>query len=169
MTEHRPNLNSRSPESWLYTVTLWGDANETIDVLSFLAIRGDQVGSPPEAVVGSWAKSDERTAERFRLNPAFVEFMHDVIETVAPDDAGFKGAAREQGEGWVAIIDLRTPEGPQGNVPPEDIIGAFKIKRGKILRDSYWRNDRHRLYTRNGVVQLPPTLRDALVEALRSL
>ena len=62
------------------------------------------------------------------------------------------------------MIDLRTPDGPQGRVPTEDIIGAFEIKEGKILADSYWRNEEHKLYTKKkGCLSLPGPLQAALL------
>src|SRR5262245_34040212 len=65
------------------------------------------------------------SVHEFRANPALVAFMHKVIETLGPSTPELQDAAQRQGNGFVYIIDLRTPEGPMGRVPPEDIIGAF--------------------------------------------
>lgn len=140
--------------------------NDT-DVLSILT--PDEVhslgGLPPDAVAGTLS-GDDRTVDGFRPNPRFVALMHEVIRTAASSDPGLSAAARAQGDGWVYVIDLRTPEGPQGNIPPEDIIGAFEVRQGELVPDSYRANDGHRVFTENGLVTLPPSLRAALVERL---
>jgi hypothetical protein len=122
-------------------------------------------GLPAEAIVGI-LQGEELTVEALRPNPRFVEFMHRVIRIAAPEDPELQTAAAEQGDGWVYIIDLRTPEGAQGRVPPDDIIGAFEVRSGQIVAGSYWPNENYRAFTRNGVVQLPPSLREAFIRAL---
>ncbi len=67
------------------------------------------------------------------------------------------------------IVDLRTPEGPEGRVPPEGIIGAFEMKNGEIVRDSYSGNDNHLVFSAHGLVQLPPFLHEALIRELKRL
>ena len=139
------------------------------NVLSILSPAEAQAlgGLPSEAVLGTVRNGDKGVAlDRFVPNPLFVEFMHKVIGTAGPDDADLQAAAAEQGEGWVYIIDLRTPEGPLGRVPPEDIIGAFQVREGHIVRESYWANVDHRIATSNGLVSLPPSLRAAWVNQL---
>jgi hypothetical protein len=66
----------------------------------------------------------------------------------------------------VYTIDLRTIEGPQGRVPPDDIIGAFEVRLGQIVAGSYWSNENYRAFTSNGLVQLPPSLRKAFLREL---
>jgi len=136
-------------------------------VLSFLA--PDQVARlgrlPPEGMVGRLS-GDTLDEAGFQANPAFVEFLHEVIRTAGPDDPGLRAAAAAQGEGWVYVIDLRTPGGPQGRVPPEDIVGGFKVEAGRMVEGSYWPNAKHRVFTRHGMVQLPPPLHEALVQEL---
>jgi hypothetical protein len=122
-------------------------------------------GLPVEGIAGRF-ESESMSVATFRQNPAFVEFMHQVIRTAGPKDPGLQAAAQGQREGWVYIIDLRTPEGPSGRVPPEDIIGAFEVRDGRIMADSYQPNSEHGVYTEDGLVRLPPFLRRALVERL---
>jgi hypothetical protein len=103
----------------------------------------------------------------FRANQAFIDFMHDVIRSVGPRDPELRAAAQAQGDGWVYVIDLRTPAGPQGRVPPEDIVGGFEVTGGRVVDGSYWVNEKHRVFTRHGMVRLPPSLQAALVDELR--
>jgi hypothetical protein len=122
-------------------------------------------GLSAEAIAGG-IEGETISVDTFRQNPAFVQLMHQVIRTTGPKDPGLQAAAREQGDGWVYIIDLRTPEGPSGRVPPEDIIGAFEVRNGQIISGSYQASATHRVYTRNGLVCLPPYLRRAFVDQL---
>jgi hypothetical protein len=64
------------------------------------------------------------------------------------------------------VIDLRTPEGPQGRVPLEDVVGGFQVEDGRLVEGSYWANEDHRVFTRNGRVRLAPSLEQALVQEL---
>jgi hypothetical protein len=134
-------------------------------VLSFLTpAECGSLGLPGVAVQGTFT-DEECSAGGFRPNPVFIEFMHEVIRRAGPTDADMQDAAAGQQNGWLYVIDLRTPDGPQGQVPLEDIIGAFEVKNGGILPDSYWPNEQHRVLTENGPVQLPPSFRQALVDA----
>jgi len=104
------------------------------------------------------------TIERL-LRRVFIDFMHEVIRASAPLEAGLRQAAAEQKAGWVYVIDLRTPDGPQGTVPAEDIIGAFAVRDGELLPESYQPNSKHLVLTKDGPVQLPQSLKEALVRA----
>ena len=55
--------------------------------------------------------------EAVRPNPVFVAFLHSVIRARGPSDPGLRAAAAAQRDGWVYVVDLRTPGGPQGQVP----------------------------------------------------
>jgi hypothetical protein len=46
--------------------------------------------------------------------------MHEVIREAGLKDGGLQAAAAGQTQGWVYVIDLRTPDGPQGRVPGLD-------------------------------------------------
>jgi hypothetical protein len=121
-------------------------------------------GLPPEAIAGVLLGASP--LDGFRPNPGFTAFMHDVIRAAGPQDESLQAVALEQGDGYVFIIDLRTPDGPQGPVPPEDIIGAFQVQNGRILPDRYEANTHYQVLTHNGLVHLPPSLRAAFVAML---
>lgn len=135
--------------------------------LSFLS--PDQVRPlgrlPDEAVVGTMPDGATDPAD-FQTNDVFVALMHDVISDAGPRDPDTIDAARRQRDGFVYVIDLRTPEGSQARVPFHDIIGAFKIEKGTIVVGSYWINDQHRPFTADGLVRLPVTLHQAVVDRL---
>lgn len=106
--------------------------------------------SCPEAVIGVLSHSIESieriTPDVFSCNSVFVDFMHEVIARRFPDDLDFQAAARQQDEGYVYIIDKRTPD-PGGTVPLEDIIGAFKVVGGVADAASYWRNPDYEIFS----------------------
>lgn len=103
--------------------------------------------------------------DNFARNRAFVEFMHEVIRKHAPGVPGLIDAARAQANGWVFIIDGRTPT-PQGPVPPEDIVGGFQVEDGAMIADSYQPNPNHRILSARGFFQLDAALQAHLLDEL---
>lgn len=101
--------------------------------------------------------------DNFARNPVFVEFMHKIIADFGETFTGLKEAAQRQREGIICIIDGRTPT-PQGPVPPEDIIGIFKITNGLIIRGSYMPNPNHLILSEKGFFQLHPEIKDFLLK-----
>lgn len=103
--------------------------------------------------------------DNFARNRAFVDFMHGVIQKHAPAAPNLVAAAKIQANGWVHIIDGRTPT-PQGPVPAEDVLGAFQVKDGEIVPGSYQANPNRRILSRNGFFQLEPMLQQRLLDDL---
>ncbi|MFT3683593.1 MAG: hypothetical protein QM783_01495 [Phycisphaerales bacterium] len=124
-----------------------------------------------EAVIGVLLRpldpSETITPEVFAPNGTFVAFMHEMIAKHTPDDPACKAEAKRQGNGWIYVIDGRTKT-PQGEVPPEDIIGAFKVASGEIVPGGYQPNSRHLLLSSDGFFRLSPELYTQLVEELRA-
>jgi hypothetical protein len=148
-----------------------GDAVQIVSLLAPPEI--EQLGGiPGEAVVGQLltppAAGHAPDPASFRVNVRFVEFLHLVIARWAPKEPQFAAAAKRQRDGWVYILDGRTPT-PQGNVPPEDIIGAFEVQGGEVVTDSYQAFPEHRVFTERGAVQLTPFLRERFFYELTQL
>lgn len=51
----------------------------------------------------------------FTQNDAFIDLLHSIIQTCTPTTTAFQDAARQEGEGWVYVLDARTPD-PTGRV-----------------------------------------------------
>ena len=137
-------------------------------VLSFVSPQEAESlgGIPLQAVVGEFSgDAGDISVGSFRPNPGFAAFLHDANPNLEPDDPELRASARNQNDGWVYLIDLRTPEGPRGRVP-EDIVGAFQVIDGQIVPESYQPVPTHLVYTRNGMCQLPGSLTQALVQRL---
>ena len=128
-----------------------------LDVISLLSPKqiNSKGGLPSIAICGKF-ENGINEPEYFIENNEFVDFLHTTIAIKAIDLKSLNDAAAQQKKGYLYIIDFRTPEGIMGNVPPEDIIGAFKVEDGSIVSNSYWRNDKHKIYTKNGLMKLPP-------------
>jgi hypothetical protein len=124
-------------------------------------------GLPPRATCGAF-ESEKMDPDKFIVNKEFVEFMHGIIGDKGPGVPSLREAAQRQMNGYLYIIDLRTPKGVMGNVPPEDIIGAFKVEDQKLVANSYWRNESHKIFSRNGLVKLPPEIFKLIIDELKS-
>jgi len=98
----------------------------------------------------------------FARNRVFVELLHRTIAKHGPSVSGLVAAAKQQREGWVHIIDGRTPT-PQGAVPPEDIIGAFQVRGGQIIPGSYQQNSNHKILSTQGFLCLDPAMQEFLL------
>jgi hypothetical protein len=129
-------------------------------------------GLVPEEIVGVLPmplKSGDRiTPDNFVRNKAFVDFMHDTISNCAHTLSELAASAKRQGDGWIYIVDGRTPT-PNGSVPPEDIIGALQVKYGQLVPASYQRNSNHRILSERGFVRLDGELMEHLLSALSRL
>jgi hypothetical protein len=129
-------------------------------------------GLPGEAILGVLLRSLESgeaiTPEVFARNRVFVDFMHSVIARRGPQLTGLIEEARRQGQGWVYVIDQRTPT-PQGAVPPQDIVGVFEVRDGKVVPDSYRPSPKHMILSPDGFFQLGSELEPCLLEELVAL
>ncbi|WP_375755635.1 hypothetical protein [Corallococcus exercitus] len=118
-------------------------------------------GLPLHAIAGT-LHSPSKGPDAFEANPAFVALLHRVVRECAPTDPGAQAEAQRIGKGWLYIVDQRRPPGEEG-VPPEDIVGYFAVKSGRINTEGYTPNAGHRVFTHLGLVRLPGMLQDVLV------
>lgn len=86
---------------------------ETMRALSLLTPEDvAALGALPGAAICGSMKGPNFAEANFRPNPVFIEIMQRTIASVGPSDPSLQDAARRQKEGFVYVIDLRTPEGP---------------------------------------------------------
>jgi hypothetical protein len=128
-------------------------------------------GLAPEAIVGVLSRAlgpgERITPETFARNRVFVDFLHDVIARHASSQLGCQDEAKRLVNGWIYIIDQRTPT-PHGPVPPEDILGALQVKDGQVEAGSYRRSPKHLILSTNGFFRLDTGLHQCLLQELKA-
>lgn len=127
-------------------------------------------GIVPEAIIGEFSEplhpDAPIPANGFARNRLFVELLHSVVAREAPKLKSFQSQAKKQMEGWVYVIDQRTSN-PTGDVPNEDVIGAFEVKNGKVVDGTYVANKNHRILSTRGFFDLGAELYELLLAELR--
>lgn len=151
---------------YIYTVKT---NNVHHQIVSLLAPEDvDSGGLPSLSILGTLSESNLQTInlDNFVANPDFIDFMHSVISNFAPDSHHLTAEAQQQNNGWIYIIDGRCASLKE-DVSPEDIIGAFEVKEGKIITESYQKNNNHLIFSHNGFFKLEATLETHLLEETR--
>ena len=121
-------------------------------------------GLPSEAIMGQLLQGPEYVSpDCFAPNETFMRFLHAVIAKHAASCPGLMAEARRQNNGFVYILDLRTPT-PNEAVPPEDIIGAVEVRDGQL--GHFHGSPNYRICAQNGLMTLDPWLHAKLMEEL---
>jgi hypothetical protein len=143
------------------------------DYLTFLS--QEQIfkrGLVGEAIVGVLLRplntGESLSPANFSYNRAFVDFLQAVIARRGPALPRLMAAAQRLGQGSLAIVDRRTKT-PQGPIPPEDTLGAFQVKDGQIVPNSYRPSPLHLILSKDGFFRLDPELQACLLEELVAL
>lgn len=148
--------------SYMYKV--WSpEAGRYRYFLSFMPMDSwDGKEMPTEAIVGESRFGPHLSdPEHFGANPRFVAFLHEVLAIHASTCPSLQAQANVQGEGYVYILDGRTPT-PMGTVPPEDIIGGISVRSG--CAETYQGNPNYKVYTEAGLMRLEMFLHGKLLE-----
>jgi len=98
---------------------------------------------------------EEVVSRSLKVNSEFKRTLHAFCAEVLSKMPQLESQAKAQGNGWVYIIDKRTPN-PEGEVPPQDIVGAFEINNGKIV--SYQDNKKYEVNSVNGFTNFGPSI-----------
>ena len=101
-------------------------------------------------IIGEVEKSDSGEMDfinTFKENSLFKKTIFNFIETEAINEPSLITEAKKQNNGWVYIIDQRTPT-PEGEVPPSDIMGAFEVTNGNL--GNFKANQNYQLKSDNG-------------------
>lgn len=126
-------------------------------------------GLPSPAVVGTLPRgTTEITPETFALNDEFSEFLGYVISKHGARDPMLADQARQQGDGWVFMVDLRVGESDD-EIETEDVLGAFRAEAGAVVDGSYRANPKHALLTERGLPVIDEWVYEKLVEELLAL
>ena len=130
-------------------------------------------GLLPEWIVGVLHKSvgdgGELVPENFSPNSVFVDFLHRFVAENASRNENLLAAAKSGQHENLFILDQRTAT-PQGDVPPEDIVGAFVVESGTISPATYRANrENHRILSDRGFFNLGYEMMRALRAAATRL
>ncbi|MCP4347466.1 MAG: hypothetical protein GY795_18325 [Desulfobacterales bacterium] len=126
-----------------------------------------QRGLPVEAIIGKLIDGPELfQPEHFRPNVRFLEFLHNVIAKHSLSCPGLIAEAKRRKEGFVYIIDARTPT-PNEEVPPEDIIGAVEVRNGTVL--GYQGNPNYQVFTASGMMMIDSWWRSKLLDEIKRI
>ncbi|GAA5942050.1 uncharacterized protein JCM15063_004283 [Sporobolomyces koalae] len=112
----------------------------------------------------------------FQENPQFLDLVHEVLRDNIEHDLWVQSLAKsvvssslEGGvDTYIHLGDQRNPAEAQRTAQPQDILASFLVrgKTGEIVAGSYERNKvAYRLVSELGLMQLPPSLFEKLVEA----
>jgi hypothetical protein len=144
-------------------------SQEKLQALSPLSPKQvEQVESLKSEAILGFIIGETLSPDYFSHNPVFKDFMQKCISIEAPKDAGIQAAASAQQEGCLNIIDNRVADNKLEEISPEDIIGTLEVKDGQIVAGSYQPNPDYLVFGNNGLMQLPGSLHEALIDALLS-
>lgn len=125
-----------------------------------------EAGLPSPSVVGSVPQgAGEITLENFTPNQEFSDFLSFVIAKHGAADPALVSQAKEQGDGWVLMVDLRVDE-DEAEVETEDVLGAFRVEGGEVVPGSFRGNPNHELLSERGLVQVDEWVHEKLIEEL---
>ncbi len=159
----------RGREVFVFQVNVGANVQEVVSVLGPGTVF--EHGLCTEAILGvvrpGPTSEPKITPERFQENPAFVQYLRELISSRIYDTEGIRRAGEQQGEGYVYLIDARTPQ-PDGQVPSADVIEAVQVQGGSLVAASYQHNPNHQLLTKDGFFRLPTELETILLADLRA-
>lgn len=152
--------------TYAYEVDAPGDGGKRCYLSPLPREKGFNLGLRPEAIIGEVSDPNNITPQSFKPNPAFVRFLSHVLAKHAGQCVALVEEAQRTQNGWVYVIDQRTAT-PDDAVPPEDIIGAFEVQDGKMVR--FHGSPNHQLVSNRGIFRLHSFFQDRLIDELEAL
>ena len=151
----------------------------TYDILTPMPIAevSFEQGLLPEAIVGRYKElvpnleqpgNDVETGigpEDLIVNSVFIDFLHDVISKNTTEVTDYQLLAKKINNGWLYLIDGRT-DSSAAFVPIQDILGAFMVRNGSLIENSYHRNSQYVVDNENGFMTLHEALCGKLIDEL---
>lgn len=127
--------------------------------------------SSPE-VIGILSEATENPSQFLRDNPdasrmnaAFWNALHDVLQEAIADDEQLRTEAYLRGDGWAHLGDLRSEVMPGRTTHTEDILGSVAFADARLIPTSYERNDMYRFCVAG---QGPMKLKDTWLSKIRA-
>jgi hypothetical protein len=104
-------------------------------------------------------------------NKDFLVHMHALVRDIMVNDPQVIARAEEQPNGFVFIVDRRSPgteQNSEANVDKQDIIGIFVCHDRKTDVSKYRPNPDYVLISEKGIGQFPPAVEEALFKLVRN-
>jgi hypothetical protein len=109
----------------------------------------------------------EITPENISYNADFLVVLHQIVRDLMVNDPDVIAEANNQPNGFVFIVDRRSPEGEE--VEKEDVIGIFLVNENKTDTSRYRPNPDYKLISKRGVAKFPDEVEMELMKVLMGL
>lgn len=109
----------------------------------------------------------EIVPDNISYNADFLVVLHQVVRGLQVNDEDVLKQAASQQNGFVFIVDRRSPEGEE--VEKEDVIGIFLVNEYKTDISKYRPNPDYKLISKRGVGQFPDEVEIELMTVLMEL
>lgn len=133
-------------------------------VLTF-PVNLDKKAKPiaPQAIIGEVEVEDNKIIS-LRRNTTFINHLTEYMNTSGVKAKDLLTAAKAQKDGFIYVIDKRY-KGDQKKVPSEEVIGRYDIEKGKIMKDSFRYNGKHKFINKLGFSMIleEPGLRKSIM------
>lgn len=144
-------------------------AKETLHLLSPLGKEElAKLTSKSELFLGRLIDPDKEIGpDNISYNADFLVVLHQVVRGLMVNDEDVLKQAASQQNGFVFIVDRRSPEGEE--VEKEDVIGIFLVNEFKTDISKYRPNPDYKLISIRGVGQFPDEVEIELMTVLMEL
>ncbi len=105
--------------------------------------------------------------ENISYNADFLVVLHQVIRDLMVNDPDVIAEAKSQPNGFVFIVDRRSPENAE--VEKEDVIGIFLVNENKTDASRYRPNPDYKLISKRGPGKFPDEVEMELMKILLGL
>ena len=109
----------------------------------------------------------EITHENISYNADFLVVLHQIIRDLMVNDPDVISQAKSQPNGFVFIVDRRSPENSE--VEKEDVIGIFLVNENKTDVTRYRPNPDYKLISKRGAGKFPDEVEMELMKVLMGL
>ncbi|MCK6639115.1 MAG: hypothetical protein L6Q81_03445 [Bacteroidia bacterium] len=151
----------------LHVSVLEGNGSEIHLLSPFSAVELRARSTSPHVFAGSLLSAELGIIPgNIAYNKEFLVHLHSLVRDLMHDDAQVTTRAAEQENGFVFIIDRRSPAAEinsEENVDKEDIIGVFLCNNFKTDASKYRPNPDYLLVSSKGVGIFPEKVETALL------
>jgi hypothetical protein len=135
-------------------------------VLSLLPAEAGLKNSSGNTAIVGFLTTEKLDFNNFTENKAFKERVQQLMAEHLPTHPDFLNEGKRVGTGYAYVLDKRTKK-PRGDVPFRDVIGAMDFNEGILIPDSYTPNVNYKLFTQDGLFQLPYGIEEKLAAEFR--